>query len=159
MADSAYPIADMWRKFRGRPASMPMQYVQQYLQLGPITVGAAVIPFTPNRVPATLVLVQAAQTNAGTISIGGMNLSFANGIQITAGQAAVYTVDMSNMKVLAESVSTGVAAGMEILQGYQARGVERPPTVEIVLLLNQLFAVANAAGQQFSVTYTQLVRL
>jgi len=78
---------------------------------------------------------------------------------LTAGQAAVFAVDASQ-KMIGQAVTSGVAAGIEVLQSYGSAAFLRPADFEVVILLNRLFAVGNLAGPQFfSVTYTQLVKI
>ena len=149
---------------RARVKRGPLYHYQQFSSFAR-AVGTAVIPLSPSgSLVCNVAVIQASLGNTGTVYIGGQEVTAGTGLELSAGQAILFSSSPPSpmdQKSMMASLGAGL---MPYLQYMGTQGVPRetiaPQLPErFVIDLNMIFVTASAADQTLRVMYTQDITL
>jgi hypothetical protein len=122
----------------------------------PLTVGVTRVCVAPGglRTPVKSFLVQSDNDNAGYINIGDANTGLRNGLQLTGGQAFIFSVSEDGFFNQLSPTPMQWFDAMDQFKAMQA-GLEK---VNVFLDMSDFYAISNAAGQLLRVMWSTIAR-
>ncbi len=131
------------------------------------TVGTTAVRLSPSgSLICNVAIIQADLTNGGIVVVGGSNVAVGTGIQLTAGQAILFSSSppgLMEQKMMMSSIGIGLLpwlTELDPMTQHEVIGVlsdQRMP--RIVQDLDHVYAIASADNQILRVLYTQDVTI
>lgn len=130
-------------------------------------VGTSVVPLSPSgSLVCNVAVIQASLANTSTVYIGGHGLSTDTGLEMTAGQAILFSSappSPMDQKAMMAALGAGLMPYLQYMEaGEDTRRFETladQHPIRFVIDLDQIFVVAAAGTQSVRVMFTQDIQM